>query len=58
MNPRRTLFAAAALAAAFGICLALYRWGTGGNRDLWAVVQGVQRGEELDGHFELGWRHN
>jgi hypothetical protein len=48
MNLRRTLFAAAAFAVAFGICLALYRWGTGGNRDLLDLGTEVERGEELE----------
>jgi hypothetical protein len=58
MNLRPALLAAAALAAAVGICLALGRWGAGEYRDLLAVARGVQRGEELDSHFQLGWRHD
>jgi hypothetical protein len=58
MTLRPALLAAAALAAAFCVSFALYRWGAGGDRDLAAIVRGVQRGQELDSHFELRWRHN
>jgi hypothetical protein len=57
MGLRPSLLAAAALAAA-ATSLALCRWGCGENRDLLAIARGVQRGEELDAHFELGWRHH
>jgi hypothetical protein len=58
MNLRPALLAAAALATAFGTFLVLSRWGAGGNGDLAAIARGVQRGEELDAHFGLRWRHN
>jgi hypothetical protein len=58
MNLRLVVFAAAALAVAFAVCLALGRWATGAYRDLLAIARGVQRGEELDAHFELRWRHD
>ena len=51
MNFRPALLATAALAAAFGTFLIHSRLGAGGNRDLWAITQGVQRGEELEGHL-------
>ncbi len=57
MKLRSTLLALAALATV-GIGVALCRWGCGENRDLLAIARGVQRGEELDAHFELRWRHN
>jgi hypothetical protein len=54
MNYRPALLAAAALATAFGICVALYRWGTGGNRDLWTLARAIGHGEELESHhFEV-----
>jgi hypothetical protein len=49
MNLRPALLAAAALA--------LGRWGAGENRDLLVIARGIQRGEELDSHFEVRWRH-
>jgi hypothetical protein len=58
MYLRSVLVAAVALAATFWICFALYRWGAGAGRDLWAIVRGVQRGEELDAQFEVCWRYN
>src|SRR5262249_13981480 len=39
MYPRQVLSASAALTIAFGICLALCRWGAGGNCVLKAVAQ-------------------
>jgi hypothetical protein len=58
MNLRPALLAAAAFAAALGICLALCRWSAGGNNDLAAVVQEVQRGQELDPHLAAGQRRD
>ena len=54
MRLRPALLAAAALAAAIGICLALGRWGAGGSRDLAALARSVQHGEDLEAHFQ--WR--
>jgi hypothetical protein len=51
MKVRPALLAAAALAAAFGISLAFWRRDAGGDRDLAAVVQGAQRGQDLEGHL-------
>ena len=39
MSLRLTLFAAATLATAFGISLALGRWGAGENADLSALAR-------------------
>jgi hypothetical protein len=47
MSLRPGLLTAAIVATAFGICLALYRWGARGNGDLWALTRAVQHGEEL-----------
>ena len=47
MNIRPALLAAAALAAAFGVCLALSRWGAGGNHGLASLAGALQQGEEL-----------
>jgi hypothetical protein len=58
MNCRPALIAAAALATAFGGCLALGRWGAPGNRDLAALARSVQHGEDLEAHREaVGRRH-
>jgi hypothetical protein len=54
MNIRPALLAAATLAAAFGTCLALGRWGAGGSRDLVALANSVRHGEDLEDHFQ--WR--
>jgi hypothetical protein len=40
------------MTATFGICLALYRWGAGSNRDLAVLVREVRRGEELPPDLE------
>jgi hypothetical protein len=58
MTLRPALLAAAALAAAIGICLALGRWGAGGNRELAALLREVQRGEELPPDLEAGRRRD
>ena len=55
MNLRPALLAAAALAAAFGSCLALGRWGAGGKHDLVALARSVQHGEDLEAHLEAAW---
>jgi hypothetical protein len=57
MSHRRALFAAAALAAAFGICLALCLWGYGGN-PLFTLARAVQHGEELDPYLEAALRRD
>jgi hypothetical protein len=44
--------------AAFGICLAVYRWGCGGNRQLWDIAWEVQRGEELAPYLEASRRRH
>jgi hypothetical protein len=54
MNVRPALLAAAALAAALGTCLALGRWGAGGNRNFAALARSIQNGEDLEDHFQ--WR--
>jgi hypothetical protein len=56
MTLRPALLAAAALAAAFGSCLALCDWGAGGNSTLSALARSVQHGEELDSHVEANRR--
>jgi hypothetical protein len=56
MTARSTTFAVAFLAATCWICLALFRWTAGGNRDLTAIASAFQRGEELAPHIEAG-RH-
>jgi hypothetical protein len=58
MTLRPALLAAAALAAALGACLALNRWGPGGNGGLLVIVTEVQRGEELEPHIEVARRHD
>src|SRR5262249_55901891 len=58
MSLRPALLAVASLAAAFGICLALYRWGFGGNRQLWDIAWEVQRGEELAPYLEAARRRH
>jgi hypothetical protein len=58
MTLRPALLTAAALAAALGICFALYRWGAGGNSDLTALSRAVQHGEELESHIEAGRRRD
>jgi hypothetical protein len=58
MNLRRTLFATAAFAVAFGIFLALDRWGTGGNRDLLDLGTEVERGEELEPYLGASRRRD
>jgi hypothetical protein len=52
MTLRPALLAAAALAAAFWISLALYRWGAGGNRELWGVVEEIGPDEQLKPYIE------
>jgi hypothetical protein len=58
MRLHRALFLAAALVSAFGICLALYRQGAGGNGDLFDIAGEVRRGEDLEPHFEPSRRLN
>ena len=58
MHLRPALLAAAALAAAFGTCLTLGRWGAGGSRDLVALARSVQNGENLEAHLEAAWRRD
>jgi hypothetical protein len=58
MSLRPALLAAAILAAAFWICLALCRWGAGGNRDLWNLIWAVGRGDELESHVEASRRRD
>jgi hypothetical protein len=58
MTVRPALLAAAALAAALGSCLALNRWGPGGNGGLLVIVAEVKRGEELDPHIDAGRRRD
>ena len=58
MNLRPALFAAAALAAAFGICLALCDWGAGGNSTLSALAGALQQGEEMAPHIEAARRRD
>ena len=58
MSLRLTLFAAATLATAFGISLALGRWGAGENADLSALARALQRGQELKGHLANLWRRD
>jgi hypothetical protein len=55
---RYALVAAAALAAAFGSCLALSRWGAGGNRNLAALATSVQHGEDLEARLPVGRRRD
>src|SRR5262245_10536400 len=52
MTHRRALLATTVFAAAFGICLALVRWGVGGNGRLLDITGEVQRGEELTTYLE------
>jgi hypothetical protein len=56
MRLRPALLAAAALAAAIGSCLALGRWGAGGNATLSALAGALQQGEEMAPHIEAGRR--
>jgi hypothetical protein len=58
MTFRLALLAAAALAAAFGISLALGRWGAGENADLPTLALALQRGQELKGHLANLWRRD
>jgi hypothetical protein len=58
MSLRPALLAAVALAATFGICLALYRWGARGNDDLGALTRAVRHDEELESHVETGRRRD
>jgi hypothetical protein len=58
MNLRSALLAAAALAAAIGICLALGRWGAGRTSDLADLARAVRHGEELEPHIEAGQRRH
>jgi hypothetical protein len=53
-----TRLAAAALAAAFGTALTLFRWSAQGNRELVDAARAVQRGEELEAHIEAGRRRD
>jgi hypothetical protein len=56
MTLRPALLAATALAAALGNCLALCRWGAGGDRDLAGLARAVRSGDELEATIEVG-RH-
>jgi hypothetical protein len=58
MNLRPALLAAAALATALGSCLALGRWGPGGDGGLLGIVSEVTRSEELDPHIEAARRRD
>jgi hypothetical protein len=58
MTLRPALLAVAALAAALGTCLALNRWGPGGNGGLLGIVTEATRGEELAPHIEAGRRRD
>jgi hypothetical protein len=58
MSLRPALLAAAALAAAFGSCLALGRWGAGGNATLSALAGALQQGEEMAPHIDAGQRRD
>ena len=58
MKIRTALLAASALASAFGIGLALGRWGAGGNRDLEAVVREARRDDDLERPLELRRRRH
>jgi hypothetical protein len=57
MNLRPALLAAASLAAS-GICLAVCRWGAGGNATLSALAGALQQGEELAPHLEAARRRD
>jgi hypothetical protein len=52
MSFRPILLTASTLATALGGCLALCRWGAGGNRDLAALARAVRRADDLEGHLE------
>jgi hypothetical protein len=56
MTLRPALLAAAALAITFATCLALCRWGAGGDRDLAGLARAVRSGDELEAIIEAG-RH-
>jgi hypothetical protein len=58
MNLRPVLFAAAAVVAAFWICLALYRWGARGHGDLGVLTRAFQHGEELESHVKASRRRD
>lgn len=58
MNLHRPLFAAAAVAAAFGTCLALCGRGAGANGDLCDLAGEVQRGDDLERYLEATRRRN
>jgi hypothetical protein len=58
MSLRPALLVGTVLAAALGICLALWRWGSGGNHDLWNLIRAVGRGDELESHVEASRRRD
>jgi hypothetical protein len=58
MSLRPALLAASTVAAAVGICLALYRWSCGRNRQRLDIAWEVQRGEELASYLEVARRRH
>jgi hypothetical protein len=58
MNFRPALFGAAALTVAVAICVALYRWGPGPNRDLAGLARAVRHGDDLGAHLEAARRRH
>jgi len=58
MTLRSALLAAAALATAFGSCLALCDWGAGGSSSLSALAGALQQGEEMAPHIEAARRRD
>jgi hypothetical protein len=58
MKIRTALLVVAAFAAAFGICLALCRWGAGGNPDLETVVREARREDDLERPLEVRRRRH
>jgi hypothetical protein len=58
MSLRAAPFAAATFVIAFGISLALSRWGAGENAALPTLARALQRGQELKGHLANLWRRD
>src|SRR5262245_47088086 len=58
MKIRTALLAVAALVAAFWVCLALFRWGAGGNHDLVAVAREAVRADKLERPLEARRRRH
>jgi hypothetical protein len=58
MTLRSALLAGVALPAAFGVCLALSRWGAGGSHHLVALARSIRHGEDLDAHLEAARRRD